>query len=179
MSPWDRSQGVLCAASLLALIALASCGRPRVAPAENIVLVPGAAFPRSLSGKGSYRFRFEVAADRFLRLDVEQRGVDVLVALEDSAGHLLYEIDTPTGNHSSEPVLAVTAVSDRYVLVVQPLAPGAKGDFVLKVREVRPAGTKDRLCAAAARVFARAETGWLGADFEREATAYGEALLHL
>ncbi|MEA2600065.1 MAG: hypothetical protein QOF89_1057 [Acidobacteriota bacterium] len=146
--------------------------------AESVALVPGAAFPRSLAGQGPYRFQFEVGAGRFLRLDVEQHGVDVLVTLKDPSGHPLYEIDSPTGKDSPEPVLVVTPASGRYRLVVEPLNSGAKGDFVLRVRELRPAGEKDRLCAASARVFARAETGF-GKDFERAAAAYRDALLHL
>src|SRR5436305_11762121 len=159
-----RSQASAMAGLGLCLLAVLACGRPAVEPVESVALVPGAVFPRSFTGKGSHRFRFEVAAERFLRLDVEQSGVDVLVALLDPAGHLLYEIDTPTGKNTPEPVLMVTPVSGRYLLVVEPLAPKAKGNFALRVREVRPAGGRDRLCAAAARVFARVETGRLGED---------------
>jgi CHAT domain-containing protein/tetratricopeptide (TPR) repeat protein len=166
----------IAAAVLLAALALGCRALPAEVPAENIALVPGTVLPRSLSGHGPHRFRFEAVADRFLHLDVEQRGVDVIVRLEDPSGSLLYEIDSPTGKEGPETVLAVTPVSGRYLLTVASLAAGAKGEFALAVREVRPAKEPDRTCAAAAAAFARAELRRQGNDFERAAAAYREAI---
>jgi CHAT domain-containing protein/Tfp pilus assembly protein PilF len=166
----------LAAATLLAAIALACRGLPAEEPAESIVLAPGAVLLRSLTGNGPHRFRFAAAADRFLHLDVEQRSVDVVVRLEDPAGRLLFEVDSPTGKKGAETVLAVTPGAGQYLLIVEPLTPDARGDFALQVREVRPAGERDRTCAAAAAAFARAERRRLESDFERAAAAYHEAL---
>ncbi len=166
----------LLVAALLAALALSCRALPAEEPAETITLVPGAVLPRSLSGNGPHRFRFEAAADRLLHLDVEQRGVDVIVRLEDPSGRLLFEIDSPIGKKGAETVLAVTPVSGRYLLVVEPLAPEAKGDFALAVREVRPAKDRDRLCAGAAAAFARAELRLQDDDFEAAAPAYRESL---
>ncbi len=164
----------------LCLLAVFACGGP---DPESIALTPGAVFSRSLAGQEPYRFRFAAGAGQFLRLDVEQRGVDVLATLEkdpkDPKDQPLYEIDTPTGNGTAETMVVVTPVSGRYLLTVTPLTPEVKGNFALKVQEVRSAGMKDKLCAAAAREFARAETGRLGNDFERVAATYHYALLHL
>jgi CHAT domain-containing protein/tetratricopeptide (TPR) repeat protein len=162
--------------ALLVVLALACRALPAEEPAENIKLVPGVVLPRSLGGDGPHRFRFAAAADEFLHLDVEQRGVDVIVRLEDPFGRLLYEIDSPIGKTGSETVLAVTPVSGRYVLTVAPLAAEAKGDFALAVREVRPAKEKDRTCAAAAEAFARAELRRQENDFEHAAAAYRQAI---
>jgi CHAT domain-containing protein/Tfp pilus assembly protein PilF len=159
----------LAAIALLALTVL-SC-RDR-GTEERVVLAPGAVFPRGLTGQGPYRFRFGMPAGRFLRLDVEQHGVDVVVTLDDPEDHRLYEIDSPTGRYSPEPVLVVTPVSGRYRLRVEPLKEGAKGDFSLRVREVRPAGAKDRICAGAASAFTRAERSPPTSDFERTAATY-------
>jgi CHAT domain-containing protein/Tfp pilus assembly protein PilF len=139
---------------------------------ERVVLAPGAVFPRSLTGRGPYRFRFEIPAGRFLRLDVEQHGVDVVVALDDPEDRRLYEIDSPTGRDSPEPVLVVTPVSGRYRLVVEPLEEGARGDFSLRVRALRPAREGDRICAGAASAFTRAERSPPTRDFERTASTY-------
>jgi CHAT domain-containing protein/tetratricopeptide (TPR) repeat protein len=163
------------AAALLGALALACRARPAGAHAERIVLTPGAVLPRSLDGEGPHRFRFTAEADRFLHLDVEQRGVDVTVQLEDPFGRLLYEIDSPNGKVGPETVLAVTPASGRYLLTVEAVAAGAKGDFALAVREVRPATDEDRRCAAAAAAFARGELRQEKDDFERAAAAYRQA----
>lgn len=159
---------------------VSSCGhRPRAVPAESIALTPGSVLTRSLPVEGPYRFRFAVAADRFVHLEVEQRGVDVVVALEAPDRHPLYKIDSPTGNQSPEPVLTVTPVSGRYLLVVERLKPGVKGEFVLRVREVRPAGEMERICAAAAVAFTDAELHPPAGDSKRTAAFYRELLPRL
>ncbi|MFL6261108.1 MAG: CHAT domain-containing protein [Thermoanaerobaculia bacterium] len=159
------------AVAVLGLLVL-SCRNRGTEPAESVVLAPGAVFPRALTGRGPYRFRFEMPAGRFLRLDVEQHGVDVVVALDDPEDRRLYEIDSPTGRYSPEPVLVVTPVSGRYRLMVEPLHEGAKGHFSLRVRALRPAGERDRICAGAASAFTRAEKSPPTSDFERTAATY-------
>ncbi|HEX7185469.1 MAG TPA: tetratricopeptide repeat protein, partial [Thermoanaerobaculia bacterium] len=160
---------------LLASIVLACGDPPARDPAETLVLTPGATFPRALTGAGPLRFRFKAEADRFLHLDVEQRGIDVVVLLRDPSGRLLFEVDSPTGKNTTETVLAVTPATGEYLLVVEPFAPEAKGDVVLQVRELRPASREDRVRASAAAAFARAERRYMEGDFERAAPAYREA----
>ncbi len=159
--------------SAAALLLLLSCGHP---PAETVNLTPGAVHPRTLTGRGPYLFQFQLPADRFLRLDIEQRGVDVVVLLRDPAGRLLYEVDSPNGTERAEPVLAVTPVSGEHLLIVEPLHPEARGDFALVVREVRPATQGDRVRAAAATAFARAERRRLEGDLDRAGIDYRKAL---
>jgi hypothetical protein len=127
--------------SLLIAFALA-CGG-----AETISIAPGAVHPRTLDGKGPRRFRFTAKAGRFLHLGVDQRGVDVVVSLRDPAGRLLYEVDGPTGSKGEETVLVVTETAGEYLLAVEPLAPGAQGNFAVVVHEQRPARQADRLLA--------------------------------
>lgn len=138
--------------------------------------MPGVVYERSLAAGAARRFRFEAAADRFLHLTVEQRGVDVVVFLRDPAGRLLYEVDGPTGSQGPENVLAVTGSSGEHVLIVEPLKAGAAGDFAVEVREMRPAREEDRRRAAAAAALARAERRRLEGDFEPAVAAYREAL---
>ncbi|HEX4960996.1 MAG TPA: CHAT domain-containing tetratricopeptide repeat protein [Thermoanaerobaculia bacterium] len=160
-------------------MAVLTCGGPPAAPPERIVLAPGSVLSRSLPVQGPYRFRFAVAADRFVHLEVEQRGVDVVVALEDPNGHRLYEIDSPTGDKSPEPVLMVTPVSGNYLLVVERLKPSVKSEFALRVREVRPAEAKERTCAAAAIAFTDAERHPPAGDAKRTASFYRDLLPRL
>ncbi len=162
---------------LLALLALACRGVPREASsAEEIALVRGSVYTRSLAAGVARRFRFDVAPDRFLHLGVEQRGVDVVVFLRDPANRLLYEVDGPTGSEGRETVLAVTREAGEHVLIVEPLKAGAGGDFAIEVLEVRPASEEDRLRAAAAAALARADRRRLESEFEPAIAAYREGL---
>lgn len=171
-------------AAALAVAALAAgalaCGVwPFAEPAERISLTAGAVYPRSLAGNGPHRFRFAAAAGRFLHLAVDQRGVDVVVLLRDPAGRLLFEADSPIGSWGEETVLVVTPAAGDYLLVVEPFAAGARGAFAFMVRETRPAQPEDRLRAAAAAPWARAERRRLQGDLEGAAAAYREALPRL
>lgn len=161
--------------AFLATLLLASCS-PQEA-GERISLKPGTGFYRTLSGGKAHRFRFESAADQLLHLTVEQHGIDVLVLLKDSSGRLLYEVDTPSGKEGPETVLAVTPTAGEYTLVVEPFVEEGEGAFTLTVREARPAGKADRLRAAAAGVYARAERRRLEEKYEQAIPGLREAVV--
>src|SRR5262245_60268146 len=62
-------------------------------PAEETPLEPVRIIDRKLSGGQSHSFQLSVAAGQFTRVVVEQRGIDVVVALYDSSGKKLVELD--------------------------------------------------------------------------------------
>lgn len=119
----------------------------------------------------------------FLAVVVEQRGVDVAVALADPAGETILEVDSPNGAHGPEPLAAVAGRAGVYRLTVRPLGAAAAGRFDVRVTALRPATGRDRLEARARRAFAEGErlragggggageAGALGAD-----AAYRDAL---
>ncbi len=161
----------------LLLLLLLACHPADVT--ETLTLTPGAVHPRHLSRAGSHHFRFTAAANLFLCLGIDQRGVDVVVFLRDPRGHLLFEVDSPTGKTGRETVLAVTpstAIGGEYELAVEPLDPQAAGSFDLVIQEVRLATDRDRQRVAAASAFARGERRRQSRDFAAAATAYREAL---
>jgi CHAT domain-containing protein/tetratricopeptide (TPR) repeat protein len=166
---------------LLALLTLACNGEtpPTDTPTtETIPLVRGAVHTRTLTRETPHHFHFTAQSGQFLDLRVEQLGVDVLVLLRDPDGRLLFEVDSPTGAKGWETVLAVTPAAGEYELTVEPLKPDAAGDVVLEVREVRPAGERDRRLAAGAAAFARGERRRLDGAFEQAVAAYRQALPH-
>lgn len=159
------------------VLGLLACGRPGGFDAgtiERISLSPGASLSRTVAGR--HRFRFSAPADRFLHLIVDQRGIDVAVSLRDPAGRLLFEVDSPTGAHGPETVLAVTPVAGEYTLILEPYRAGQAGGIDLKVRELRPATPEDRLLAKATAASARAERRLDGKEIEAAIVAYREAL---
>jgi CHAT domain-containing protein/Tfp pilus assembly protein PilF len=143
---------------------------------ERISPAPGIAYPRTLQGEKSHRFLFHADAGELLHLVVDQRGVDVVVLLQDPSRRLLYEVDTPGGKKGEEKVVVVTPTAGDYSLIIQPFAPGAKGDYALKIQELRPAQKTDRLWAAAETSFACAERRWSSGRLEPATVAYRAAL---
>jgi CHAT domain-containing protein/tetratricopeptide (TPR) repeat protein len=169
-----RAGRILITPLWVALFCCLGCGGER---AETIVLAPGAVYPSQLTGEGPHRFRFTAEAGRFLHLGVDQRGmVDVVVSLRDPSGRVVYEVDGPTGKKGEEKVLVVTQTAGEYLLTVAPLETGAKGSFAVVVHAWRPAGKEDRLRAAAAASFTRAERLRQDGHFEEAASAYREAV---
>ena len=67
------TQGFQSLAALLALL-LGAC-QPTT-PTETVALQPGAAWSRTIAHGQPHRFRFDLAADQFLHLSVEQQGID-------------------------------------------------------------------------------------------------------
>jgi len=161
--------------ALLLVLLLAACHAP-TAPTEPIALTPAATFARTITQGHPYRFQFDLPAGRFLDLSVEQRSLDVVVSLRDPAGRLLLEVDNPDGRRKPETVLAVTPAAGAYTLEVRPFTAGAAGDFVLIVRDVRPASPEDQRRAAMAATLARAERQWHAGDFEGAAASLRAAL---
>jgi len=155
-------------------VLLFACGHLK--RAERISIAPGAVYPGTLDGEGPRRFRFTAEAGRFLDLGVDQRGVDVVVSLRDPAGRLVYEVDGPLGNKGEERVLVVTPAAGEYLLLVAPLTAGARGSFAVVVHAARPARQADRLLAATAVVFARAERQRQSGHLEAAVSGYREAL---
>lgn len=158
-------------------LALLACGRPGVfdtGTIERISLAPGASYSRTISGR--HRFRFSSPPDRFLHLIVDQRGVDVVVSLHGPSGHLLFEVDSPSGAERPEEVFAVTSAAGEHTLTLEPYRAGRTGDVELRVRELRQAGPEDRLLAGAMAAYARAERRLDEKDVQAAVVAYREAL---
>ena len=159
----------------LVLLACVCACRPATST-ETISLTPGAVYPRTIVQGQPYRFRFHLTAGQFLRLTVEQRGLDVIVGLRDPSGRLLLEVDNFEGRRKPEIVLAVTAVAGEHVLQVAPFSAGAAGGFSLVVQEVRPARLEDRRRAATAATLAQAERQWQDGAFQEAAAGFRAVL---
>ncbi len=161
----------------LPVLFLVACGRDAIVQrVEEIAVAPGVVHEGRIEGGVPHRFRVRLAAGHFLRLTVEQRGVDVAALLRDPAGRLMYEVDGPTGASGPEPVLAVTGGAGDYLLDVEPLQPGAGGSFAVVVHELHPATAAERRRAASAAALARADRRRLEGRFEEAVAAYREAL---
>lgn len=118
-------------------------------------LTLGHPIERELAGGQLHSYRLALAAGQFLRLVVDQRGIDVVVRLFGSDGKQVLEVDSPNGSRGPEPVLFVAEASGDYRLEARSLEEGATaGRYEARVEELRPAMPQDQIGVTAQRLFA-------------------------
>lgn len=100
---------------------------------------------------GEARFLgLDLEPGEFLHAVVEQHGIDVALRLVEPGGATVVRIDSPTGAHGSEELVAIAPAGGRYRLVIEALdGEGVRGEVVLRPPERRPATDEDRAAVAA------------------------------
>lgn len=160
---------LLCAVCLL----LGAACRSEPSPARDwpgpVVATPGSGATADLPAGTVHRYRLPLEAGRFLRLSVEQRGVDLEVSLGAPDGATLLRVDRPTGDVGSELILAVTGSAGPHLLTIGP--GGGAGSYAARIETLRPAGPDDRRLAAAYRRFTRVRELEGGAEQVAELSA--------
>jgi CHAT domain-containing protein/Tfp pilus assembly protein PilF len=143
--------------ALLLLAAAATCiGVSAMARAQTgaALLTAGATIKGKLAGGESQTYRVELSSGQYLRVVVEQQGIDVSVALIGPDQKRLVEMDSPNGNFGPEPITAVVEQPGAYTIEVR--APDTKavpGLFELRVEALREPTPADRSRADAERGF--------------------------
>lgn len=145
----SRNAGLRFAGSSCALLAaFVGSVALRAATAEPTILADGVAVEGRLSGGESHRFQVNLAAGDYLRIRVEQRGVDVVLRLEGS-DEPAREVDGMNGAWGFEVLSLFSATAASAVFEVRAGSGRAPaGDYVLDV-EAGPAGGTDRVRLAA------------------------------
>src|SRR6185436_19134345 len=96
-------------------------------------------------------------AGQYIHLIVEQLGVDVVATVRDPAGHLILQVDGPSGAWGAEDLFLVARAAGRYDLTLRSW--GNSGDAersAIRLAAIRPATPEDRRRAAAAGAYSRA-----------------------
>jgi CHAT domain-containing protein/Tfp pilus assembly protein PilF len=136
----------------------APVAKQEAAQADVPELVVGTPQERELKGGERHVYRLVLAADQYLRLVVEQHGIDVVVRLFGPDGRQLVEMDSPTGTQGAETVSFIADVGGTYRVEIAPLErEAAPGRYIVRIEELRPATERDRTRLAAERAFAEAE----------------------
>ena len=126
----------------------------------------GKPITRELSGGAAHYYRVKLSANEFLRLTVEQKGIDVVVTLLDAGEQKLVEVDSPNGTEGPEPLSYVAAERGTYKLMISAPDKNARaGRYELRVEELRAANPKDKSRVSAQNALVAA------ARFEAEQTA--------
>lgn len=156
---------------------------PAADPREGTTSLPppGSALERGLAGGEAHAYTAELAAGEFLRAVVDQRGIDLVVRLDDPSGARLFEGDSPNGERGPESLSFVAETAGVYRVGVVSLDPGAgEGTYELRVVARRPARPEDHSVVAADRLEAAAAVdAWVTATGEsrrRAAEGYSQAV---
>ncbi len=134
-------------------------GSPEVArsPPEPIPLAPGGAIDCEMTAEELLRYRVELAADDFLEVVVEQRGIDVAVVVIDPAGRRLSTTDSPNSDLGPERILVLAETPGNHLLEVRSPPRSGPGRYQVRIEVLRRPTAQDRTRAAAAKIFDRGE----------------------
>jgi tetratricopeptide (TPR) repeat protein len=121
-------------------------------------LQPGQVVERELKGGETQLFRVSAEQRQFLRVVVEQRGIDVKLTVSGPIGQRLVEADAPTGEQGSETVSLLADVAGEYRIEVKSEDEKAKpGRYAARLEALRAATEADRNRVAAERTMREAE----------------------
>jgi len=122
--------------------------------ADVPTLVSGETIKGRIAGGETQLFRIEVSAGQYLRVVVEQQGIDVAVALIAPGQKRLLEVDSPNGNYGPEPVSAIAEEAGEHRIEVRsPDKKAANGLFEIRVEALREPTPADKSRVNAERAF--------------------------
>lgn len=146
-----------CIIRLLIIGGLASQAGVTYSQAGMTTLASGETVKGEMASGETRRFRIVLSAGQYLRVVVEQRGIDLAVALVGPGQKRLLEFDSPNGNFGPEPVSAVAEESGEHTIEVRsPDLKAAAGHFEVRVEALREPTPADRSRADAERTFTEA-----------------------
>ena len=121
------------------------------------MLAPGETFKGEMAGGETRLFQIRMSAGQYLRVVVEQRGIDLVVGLVGPGQKRLLAMDSPNGSYGPEPVSAVVEESGEYTIEVRsPDKRAAAGLFEVRVEALREPTPADLTRAGAERTFREA-----------------------
>src|SRR5215470_6646987 len=127
------------------------------AAAQTPLPDPGAFVERALNGGEEHAYSIRLERGQFLHLTVDQRGIDVVTAVDDSIGREVLAVDSQLGIFGTETLCFVADRADLYRIRVRAFDPEVvPGRYELSVVAVRPATALDRLRARATHAEHRA-----------------------
>lgn len=121
---------------------------PQRKPAAELMgtLELGKSIERRIKPGTSHYYTFNAASHHFVRIMVEQRGIDVVVTLIGLDGEKVMEVDSPTGAYWPEQLRIITEKQGDYRLEVRPIdETSQEGLYVIRLEEERPATSDDQV----------------------------------
>src|SRR5215831_1119233 len=142
------------------LFAQGSTGPNPIVQGEKDVrpLEPGKPIERELAGGQSHAYQITLSAGQFMKVIVEQRGIDVVVGLLGPDAKQIMEFDSEIRSQGQETVWQVAEVAGSYRLNVKAKHKGAPaGGYEIRVVELRAATEKDRVLQEALKLHTESQ----------------------
>jgi len=131
------------------------------------VLDPSRPVERVLAGGEVHAYRIAVTSDQYLRVVVDQRGIDVVVTLLGPDDQKIFEVDSPNDVQGPESVSLVAKTSGSYQIEVRSLdKKAAAGHYEIRIKALRSYTPSDLTREAADRTAV--EAGRLSAQEDKE-----------
>jgi CHAT domain-containing protein/tetratricopeptide (TPR) repeat protein len=125
---------------------------------ESISLEPGKPVERELSGGQSHSYKITMISGQYSHIVVEQRGIDVAVALFTPDGKKISEADSKHLIEGSETASAIAEAPGAYLIEVRsPERTTKTGRYEIKIDELRAATAEDKYRVAGEVIFREAE----------------------
>jgi len=129
------------------------CALP-LSAATPVDLVPGAPIEAELTGGESHVYQVTLAADQYLHVIAEQRGIDLQVAVIGPDGRQVVSIDIVGAMTGFEPVSVLADIPGPYRLEISAVNKNAvKGEYRVRIDELRAAQPQDRTRIEAQKLF--------------------------
>ena len=120
------------------------------------VLVPNDAFQQTISGSETQTYQISLLQDQFVRIFVDQRGVDLVLRLSGGdQGELL--VDNPNGSFGIEAASILATHNSTFTITIKTTDASRKGPYELKVEGPRTKIEGDQKPVEAEHVFAAAQ----------------------
>jgi CHAT domain-containing protein len=145
-------------------------------------LQSGKTITREITGGATHAFETPLLAGQYMRLVVEQHGINLVATLLDSDGWQIVQMDNPAGGHGPIYLSLIASVSGDYRLQIRSIENWANaGQYDVSIEELRERTTADRDRVAAENAFADGRQLATKATKESRQAAikkYEEALAH-
>src|SRR5215470_14662167 len=146
---------------------------------EARLLEPGKAIKRELAGGASHTYRIRLNAGQFLKVIIEQQGIDIVARLIGPDDKQIMEFDSERRLRGQETVESMAEAEGDYRLVVQPRQRAAPaGAYEIRIDELRAATENDRDLHEARKLYVKA-FDLLNAGKYGEAQPYFEGALEI
>jgi CHAT domain-containing protein/tetratricopeptide (TPR) repeat protein len=136
------------------LIAQTQINSSETKESQDTSLATLAPVERELKGGETHSYRVTLASGQFLYALVEQKGIDIVVAVTDPTGKQIALADSPNDQWGTEPILVVADLAGDYrVEVSSPNKKAPIGRYEIKIIALRPATKIDAGHAMAEKLF--------------------------
>jgi tetratricopeptide (TPR) repeat protein len=124
---------------------------------EARLLESGKPIKRELAGDRSHTYQIRLSAGQFLKVIVEQQGIDVVIRLSGPGGEQIAEFDGDGRSQGQELVSLVAEADGVYLLMAQPRRKDAPpGGYEIRIEELRAATENDRALHEARKLLQEA-----------------------